>query len=236
MVTIKTNIQELQSRFPAPFSTQKLVNYGEYLHNERITLRHHSINTMGEVPLSQVIGIDQLHGDISWADLLSGRGLKKLRENLERLERNPHYYLSDQEKEKLEFVKIGTCYFVKSGKHRTVIARFLEHFNQQQFLNRNPLGEVKITEYFPDYEFMALKASISKLEPYFPQYDFFLDYTDDEHQACLAIVDHTGVATISEFTRTEIPDVVERLNQSLQNSQPKMTFGRKIAKWLLFLN
>lgn len=209
--SLRTNLQELNEKTPAPFTNDVILNYSDYLRSKGITLFPNYQKIIEDVPLEKIIGIDQMYGDMKWGDCLDGRYLKRINRNLQELERNPDYYLSDIEKSGLSLKKIGDEYFINAGKHRVVIARFLEHFNPHAFQNLSPLRNVEIYEYFLDYEFMDIQSSVKEIEKDFPELHFSLTYTDKADEVCLTIV-RTGSYNGSErYTRSEVPCCLEKL-------------------------
>jgi len=101
---------------------------------------------VGSVDLSKVVGTT--HRDYcgkTWgqlkpvpgtseADFISNRdvafqGLKRAVGNIQSLERNPDYYVSDEEKDHWSFYQVGDEYYISSGNNRTVIGRLFLHLN-----------------------------------------------------------------------------------------------------------
>lgn len=182
----RTEIVALNLREPAPFSNCVLENYNEYLTANHISLKRTSKTVHGDVPLDKIIGIDQMYGGISWGEFLKGNGLKRIRSNLDLLERSPEYYLSSKPKQ-LSFIRIDDKYFISEGKHRSIIARFFAHFNPSVMGVPPVIKTVTITEYIPDLEFMRIDQAVKDLEKRYPYLYFSLRYTDKEKDACLLI-------------------------------------------------
>ena len=65
MQNIRTTIQDLNKKNPAPFSNDIVHNYGTYLRNNEIYLKDDSEHYVVPIPLDQVIDIDQMYGDDS---------------------------------------------------------------------------------------------------------------------------------------------------------------------------
>lgn len=209
--SFRKNLQELNEKTPAQFSDDVILNYSDYLRLKGIALFPNYKKIVEDIPLGKVIGIDQGYGDMTWGDCLNGRHLKRIRRNLQELEDNPGYYLSDTEKSHLSFKKIGDEYFISTGKHRVVIARFFEHFNPHAFQNRSPLRNVEIYEYFLDYEFMGIQSLVKELEKDFPELHFSLTYTDKADEVCLTIVRTDSYNRSEKYTRSEVSDCIKQL-------------------------
>lgn len=209
--SLRTNLQELNDRTPAPFSNDIILNYSDYLKHKGFILFPNYKKLVEDIPLKKVIGIDQMYGDMKWGDCLNGKYLKRINRNLQELERSPEYYLSDIEKSGLSFKKIGDEYFINTGKHRVVIARFLEHFNSSVFQNRSPLRNAEIHEYSLDYEFMNIKSAVAELEKEYPELYFSLIYTDKADEGCLTIIRKNSHCSAEMYTRSEVPGCIEQL-------------------------
>lgn len=210
-MNLKTQLRELNKITPAPFSNDVIFNYSDYLTSNGIMLLPKYRKKIEDIPLAKVIGIDQMYGDMKWGDCLDGLHLKRINRNLQELDSNPNYYLSDIEKTGLSLKKIGDEYFINTGKHRVVIARFLEHFNPHYFENISALRNIEVYEYFVDYDFMDIQASVAELEKEFPELDFSLTYTDKTDEGCLTIVRTGSYSRAALYTRSEIPDCIEKL-------------------------
>lgn len=208
---MKKNLQKLNATSPAPFSDDIIINYRDYLRIKGIALFPHYEKIVKDIPLGKVIGIDQGYGGMTWGDCLNGKHLKRIRRNLQYLEENPGYYLSDTEKSYLSFTKIGNEYFINTGKHRVVIARFLEHFNPHVFQNRSPLRNVEVNEYFLDYEYMSIQSSIKELEKNYSELCFILTYTDKANKACLTVSRTDSCGRSEIYTRSEASDCIMKL-------------------------
>ena len=207
-----TNIRELNNKNPAFFSNYNIINYNNYLQGNNVYLLGKSHNFIADIPLSQIIGIDQMYGGSSWGELLNGAYLKRINSNLKRLENNPSYYLSDEHKSGISFVKIGEHYFIRSGKHRTIISRFFSHFNPELFLERSPLRNIHITEYIIDIEYTAIQKSIEEVRKSYPNLKFVLNHTTDfTENRFLKISAPTNSNRISFFSRYEYHEVIKEL-------------------------
>ena len=183
-----TNIQELNIASPAPFSNDILINFTKFITDNDIHLKDETFDYRCDIPLNKIVGIDQMYGGGSWGSCLEGSWLKRLDRGLIELNDNPNYYLSDEPKEGLSFKKVGEYYFITGGKHRTIIARFLAHFNQDVFNGYSPLRNVMVTEHFVDEEFYHLRARIERLGDNFPQLTFKVEhYTDEDESGFLKV-------------------------------------------------
>ena len=213
MHDIKTNIQALNKQNPAPFSNDIIYNYDTYLRKNGIYLKDSSERYMSSIPLDQVVGIDQMYGDDStWGQCLEGRWLKRLERGLIELENNPQYYLSDCELKNLSFLKIEDKYFISTGKHRTIIARFLAHFNPEVFSGRSPFELAKVTEYFVDTEYASFKKRFDAIADSYPSLTFELQHTTAEEDLRFLLVKEKGhYGKFEAFTRAQAYQVLEAL-------------------------
>ncbi|WP_394145648.1 hypothetical protein [Vibrio atypicus] len=93
-----------------------------------------SINPEGDhwhitdVQLGDVVGSQDLrYAGKTWLDLFpctdEPYGLKRCFERLKDLQRNPHYYFSEEDKRNYSFINIDGELFIDDGHHRTVIGR-----------------------------------------------------------------------------------------------------------------
>lgn len=172
-----------------------------------------------------------MYGDMTWGQCLNGKGLKRIESNLEHLERNPSYYLSESEKTGLSLKKIGDNYFISTGKHRVILARFLEHFNPDVFNSVSPLRNIDVYEYFLDTEFMDFQREISALEKAFPELYFNLTYGAKSDQICLTIHRINSNLGCENYTRTEIPSCIYKLKNKAVTHQYKASIKATLVKW-----
>lgn len=228
---LRTNLLELNNNSPAPFSNDVLVNYWDYIRRNEIVLFPHYTKAVADIPLKNVIGIDQMYGDMTWGQCLTGKGLKRIESNLEHLDRNPSYYLSATEKSGLSLKKIGDNYFISTGKHRVILARFLEHFNPDVFSSVSPLRNIDVYEYFVDTEFMDFQREISALKKAFPELYFSLTYSANNEQTCLTIHRINSSLGCENYTRSEIPGCIDRLKNKAATHQYKASLKAAVAKW-----
>ena len=213
MQNIRTNIQALNKQDPAPFSDDIIHNYCTYLKDNNIYLTNGKKDYIAPIPLNRVIGIDQGYGDdATWGQCLEGRWLKRLKRNLIDLEDNPQYYLPEVDQPSPSFTKIGADYFIIAGKHRTIIAKFLSHFNPQVFRNRSPFEFAKVTEYFIDTEFTSIKNRFDAIANTYSSLIFKLQHTAVENDPSFLLVREKGGNRKSEaFTRAQTYQVLDAL-------------------------
>lgn len=222
MHEIKTDIQALNKRSPAPFSDDIIFNYGTYLREHDIHLKGNAKRYVAPIPLDKVIGIDQLYGDDStWGQCLEGRWLKRLESRLVELEINPHYYLSETKPHNLSFIKVGDKFFISQGKHRTIIARFLAYFNPEIFRDRMPFSLAKVIEYEIDTEYAFIKKRFEAVAINYPALTFQLKHTTTEDDFNFLVVrQEKPNCKVLVFNRIQAYQVLE----SLENPSIK-------AKW-----
>jgi hypothetical protein len=97
-----------------------------------------TIQKPATVDLSRVRGLwHPDYPDLSWGELV-GCAASKTRERLKRfdaclreLRDNPYYYLNVGRKEDWSFFEVDGDYYISSGNHRTVVARFFLELNGQ---------------------------------------------------------------------------------------------------------
>lgn len=128
--TLNTNLGALiQSSMPS-FAHERLERFSEFELRPRIAERKYQ--QCATVNLSLVVGTEHpdYHGR-SWLELLGnppGRPagqLKRIHGGLLDLAHNPVYYLTSNEKNQWSFYLVHGRYYISTGMHRTVIARFL---------------------------------------------------------------------------------------------------------------
>lgn len=213
MHAIRTDIQTLNKQNPAPFSGDIIHNYGTYLRTHELHLKDHADHYLASIPLDQVVGIDQMYGDdATWGECLEGRWLKRLDRSLAELENHPQYYLSEEELHNLSFIKIEDKYFIRAGKHRTIIARFLAHFNPDVFNDRSPFALAKVTEYYIDTEFTSFKERFAAVADHYPSLTFELRHTTNENDLHFLLVKEKEASNkIEAFSRAQAFQVLEAL-------------------------
>lgn len=140
-MTWKTLIEEMTLE-EIPFANDILL----YLDTQSIEVGE---SQMGSVDLSRVIGTTHQDycGKTWWqlkpvpgtsrCDFINNRDvafqpLKRAIANINKLERNPEYYFSREQKEYWSFYKINDDYYISSGNNRTIIGRVFLHLNSQQ--------------------------------------------------------------------------------------------------------
>lgn len=162
---IRTNLQELNAANRAPFDRQELVNLQDITRERELVFS--SVKPQEarmDVRLSDIVGHDQMYDALVWGDcLMKGKALKRLERNLEYLKSAPDYYrqlLANAEA--LSFVKVEDEFYISTGKHRTVILRYLAHFNPEIFGDDPILRNVHITEdRVIDYDYMSLRNQLT---------------------------------------------------------------------------
>lgn len=199
---------------PTPFSKDIIFNYHNYLQRNDLYLCAREETKFQSVPLEQVIGIDQMYGDdATWGDCLEGTWLKRIKSNLAELQENPSYYTNEEEKNGLSFIKVEDMYFISTGKHRTIIARFLSHFNPEEFPN-SELKNVQVTEYFLDREFIEMKATLTDLAKSYPNLKLEVSHTVDRDDLSFLTVSEKGrFGQFECFSRNQYSDVIEGLTR-----------------------
>lgn len=213
MNNIRTNIQDLNKQKPAPFSDDVIYNYGTYLRENNIYLKDDVKYYVDSIPIDNIVGIDQMYGDDStWGQCLEGRWLKRLDRNLVDLEINPQYYLSENELSSLSFIKVEDKYFIRAGKHRTIIARFLAYFNPEVFSERSPFQFAKVAEYHVDTEYVYLKRRFEALAVKYAGLTFELQHTTRTSDRSFLIVKEKGHRVkLETFSRDQAYQVLEAL-------------------------
>ncbi|MCG9575353.1 hypothetical protein L1D14_03795 [Vibrio tubiashii] len=220
MMKLRTNLQQLNNDQKAPFSDDTIHNYGTYIRENNIYLQHKVDRHVEDIPIDKIVGIDQMYGDGTWGECLEGSWLKRLERNLTELSDKPNYYLTDTAKDGISFIKIGDMYFIKQGKHRTIIARFLAHFNPDHFTNVSPLRNVEVTEYFIDQEYLEMKAKIEEVAAQYPDLEFRLNHTTatDDH-SFLLVTGRNSVLSMESFTRDQFNHVIAGLTDPRLNEK-----------------
>jgi hypothetical protein len=135
-----------------------------------------------------------------------------MKNRLKKLEENPEFYKysHDNQREMMSYIKVGDDYFISTGKHRTVIARFLEHFNPLYLGNHRSISDVSIEWKTIDYEFMRKRDEIYEIQEQYPDLTFDVTHTTDDDGLALTIHPH-GSEKKESFTRAELRDVIDAL-------------------------
>ncbi|MGF1822749.1 hypothetical protein [Vibrio splendidus] len=211
---IVTDLVRLNENAPAPFSETIIHNYHTYLEANGVYLQNRVEQKVEAVPVEQVVGIHQMYGDdANWGDCLQGAWLKRINPNLEQLRSNPEYYLNDTCKAGMSFIKIEDKYFIETGKHRTVIAKFLAYFNPSVF-EESPLRSIPVTEYFIDHDFITMKANLLEIANSYPQLQFEIRHTTAlDNYSFLTISEVDPKGKYESFSRAQYQDVVEGLTR-----------------------
>ncbi|MBF4374453.1 hypothetical protein [Vibrio anguillarum] len=208
MINIATNIRELNNISPAPFSEELIICESDYVKDKGIYLYPDSEKIQGDVPLDRIIGHSQIYDEMKWGDCLQGRYLKRIDRCLQELQENPEYYLSCSEKSGLSFIKIENDYFIVSGKHRTVVARFLAHFNADTFREHTPLRNVTIHQKRVDYDFMSFSRKVEELKVIYPNLNFVMTYTSKNDANCLSVHSNRYHLPSGYYTRGELAECI----------------------------
>ncbi|ELP5729265.1 hypothetical protein QTV44_002531 [Vibrio vulnificus] len=184
---MRTDLLTLHEREPAAFAHDTLVNLNDYLEHYGIYLLPKSTSHQGAVPLDSIVGHSQGYGSFTWEQGLHGHGFKRMPDALSKAVSNPSYYLSPATKVGMSFIKIGDDYFIEGGKHRTITARFLAHYNPDSFSGSCVLSGVEITERFVDYEFMHLASTIRDIQASDTGLYISLRYAHESSRVCLTL-------------------------------------------------
>lgn len=210
---LKTDLLQLNFDNPAPFSNNLLINIEDYLAEEGIFLKPSSIGTTSikSIDLNNVIGHDQGYDSFSWGDALSGLNCKRMEKNLYELNCDPNYYYEDSiEHDHLALVNVGGKYFISTGKHRIIIARFLHHFNNTPPILKN----VTVEQRTLDVDFMCLYSIVQELKAIQgskpSKYSVDVFYTEMPSSPCLRIIKGSE---IKWHTRQEAFKVINHLKQ-----------------------
>lgn len=211
---IRTNLIDLNTQNPAPFSNDTILNYQSYLKRNDIHLTDKCKNYKASIPMDSIVGTSQPYGgDATWEDCLNGTWLKRINKRLVELRKNPIYYLDDAPKIEMSFIKVEDKYFIDQGKHRTVIAKFFEHFNPHLFPD-SPLKNIAITEYFIDFEYQEMKQSIEAIAKRYPLLRFQLEHTTElDDPRFLYIREKRNYGDMACFTRGQYKDVINALTK-----------------------
>lgn len=212
----KTDLLQLNFDKPAPFSNHLLIKIEDYLAEEGIFLKPSSIGiSIKSVDLNNVIGQAQGYDSFSWGEALNGYNCKRMKKNINELNRNPNYYYDDLiEHEHLSLVNVGGKYFIETGKHRIVIARFFYHFNNTPPILKNATIEHREL----DHEFMRLYSIVQELKatqnPKTTHYNIDVFYTEIPNEPCLRMIKGHDVKW---YTRQESFKVINQLKQQPGN-------------------
>lgn len=236
---MKTDLQLLNEKFPAPFGDDIIQNYNEYIIENDIYLWSEEKQLVTDIPLDMVTGIDQGYGGKTWAQCLNGAWLDRLSTIMSDLKRKPYYYLRDCPKFDMDFIKVGDDYFIRQGKHRTVIARFLAHYNPEYFSDRSPLKNIPVREYFIDNKYPKIKAVLFEIEKLHPELHFNLERTtalDDEK--FLRVQSISGHEIMKCISRLQVDEVLSRHNvfntfTEIQRDEFPRAIGTKFHKVVL---
>lgn len=117
----------------------------------------------GDVDVSKVVGHSQGYGPLTWYDLISGKGTKRIARALRELSDNPDYYLSFDKKKDWSFIEVEDRYYICTGKHRTAVLRYFAHFNPQLFESGPVIKGVDIIRRKIDYELESTIKRIRRL-------------------------------------------------------------------------
>ena len=211
---LKIDLHRLNEESPAPFGNDTIHNFYQYLRDNDLYLHAESKSLVMDIPLDKIVGIDQMYGGKTWAQCLNGSWLKRIDSNLSRLKETPEYYLCDRPKKDIYFTKVNDKYFIVAGKHRTIISRFLAHFNKDVFNDRSPLRNISVTEYFVDTEYTRIKHEIAEVEKLYPHLKFELEHTTSvDSRRCLIIQQNDHPYHCELFSRSEVWNIISILRR-----------------------
>lgn len=229
---MKTNLQDLNTASPTPFSNDILHNFNSFIEGNDIALKAETAEYRSDIPMSKIVGIHQGYGGASWSSCLEGCWLKRLDANLQKLIDNPNYYLSEEPKVEMSFVKVGEHYFIHAAKHRTIIARFFAHFNPEVFNGKTPLQNVLVVEHFIDKEFYQLKARVERLCEHFPHLTFKVEHLTDKDEGGFLKVS-SSINNFEFYSRAEVYSVLSILEHPRLRDKLNMpNEGGSIYKFL----
>lgn len=159
-----TDLIEQARNNPPIFHLDSLCRYQEWINGKYFLDGSETINAV-DVDISRVIGHDQIYAAMTWAQML--HGLKRMKLMLKELAQDSDYYLRHQLEPDWSFIEVGDKLFISSGKHRTVILRYLAHYNPEHF-SEGPIARgVQLYKRKLDHETTELVEAISrKIEPY----------------------------------------------------------------------
>ncbi len=210
---MQTNITALIEASPAPFLDDELVNLDEYLRDEGLFLTGQTETVFGDVDLTKVKGHTQIYGTLTYRGFVEGSGFKRSVRAMADAQRNPSYYTDNQKKD-IAFVEVNGLFFICCGKHRTMTARFLAHYNPKEFPSPPTLKNVQIRKETVDYAFMALRKSILAIQSQYEHVHIDLHHTVDQFENCLIMSPKDKRYQFMQFYQLqEVPNVIAAFGQ-----------------------
>lgn len=185
---MKTNLLELHQHQPAPFINEKIANVDDIFRQKGVYVWPETRTLYEDVSTDKIIGHTQIYDTLSWGEGLEGKHFKRMERNLAELAKNPEYYLEETCKSGVGFTKVEDEYYINVGKHRVIIARFLEHYNPDIFAERGALRNVEVVEHIVDTEFTKLANDLKIIDDQSPHLRFILDYVSANDQVCLTAI------------------------------------------------
>lgn len=157
----RTNFDELIELAPPLFNEQRLLRCSDVI--SALFLKHDVTFLKNvSVDLNKVIGIDQPYNNKTWNDILNGQPTQ--RESVKnRAVTDTEYYLQDRIRYPADwsFSEIEGVYFMANGKHRTVTARYLAHYNPEKFPDGPIFKGFTVKRYSVDTEMMERYQSLT---------------------------------------------------------------------------
>lgn len=213
---IKTNLQELEKTNPAPFSNQAVENFFEKFTKNGIYFREAAASdtTITDVPVANIIGIDQLSCLGTWRSALFGAGTERMSRRLDDLQINPDYYLGCTPKQGIKLLKVNNDYYIKAGKHRCIIAKYLAHFNPECDELKFLRGVEVVTQHI-DYlliDYLALEPLINEIRMQYENLIIISSYSKD-HAVPWVTIEHKYSQNFKpiELTRENAKPYLEQL-------------------------
>lgn len=188
---LKTNLIELEQANSAPFSNQIMEGFFEKFTQNGVYFCETTSadTTVTDVLVANIIGIEQLHALVSWRESLFGKGTQRMQSCLEELRCNPSYYLNDAPKAGIKLLKVDKDYYIKAGKHRCTIAKYLAHFNPEceelKFL-RGVVVETKHVDY-TIMDYLALDPLINEVRMQYEHLIITSEYSKDPDSTWITI-------------------------------------------------
>jgi|TARA_R100000027_G_scaffold46396_1_gene35303 hypothetical protein len=161
---MRTNLVELANANPPPFDSLEPIPDFDDVESDMILCETPTVDHGVSVPLAKIVGLDRPDVyNVSWNWLLRNQK-KKL--SYKELEGNPEYYLGADSPNGMKYTELNGEYYVAGdGKHRTVIAKYLAHFNPDHFPTEPVIPNATVYRYAVDYQLMErFRAAKRKLE------------------------------------------------------------------------
>lgn len=226
---MNTDILEQIASQPPPFHEGKLCTYRDWAADKYVSeVLHQPITAV--VDLRDVIGHGQGYGELTWGGMLGK--LSRLESRLKELQQNPTYYLSLEGKHDWSFIKVEGKLFIDQGKHRSVILRYLAHYNPSLFPNGPVVSGVKVIPREVDWELTDLVEGVKRGVARF-EYLQFRDISAVAGEKRWQLINRRQEQSWI-FTRQELP----QLKGDLDRSTPLNRFLGKgnhrrfrVSKW-----